>query len=76
MKEKSCRGEETSTGQMNVVKELMGHSDISTTQVFYTQVDRDHEKKAAQVVQKLLENCQNDVRVTYEANFNQIGGNR
>ena len=61
---------------MNVVKELMGHSDISTTQVFYTQVDRDHEKKAAQVVQKLLEKNQNDVQVTYEANSSLIGGNR
>jgi len=55
---------------MNVVKELMGHSHISTTQEFYTQVDRDHEKKAAQVVQELLENGkskkQNDVQVTYK----------
>lgn len=65
---------------MNVVKELMGHSNISTTQEFYTTVDRDHEKKAAQVVQELLENCpngsQNDVSVTYEANLSQIGGNQ
>jgi len=55
---------------MNVVKELMGHSHISTTQEFYTQVDRDHEKKAAQVVQQMLENHQgnkqNDVQVTYK----------
>ena len=41
---------------MNVVKELMGHSNISTTQEFYLTVDRGREKKAAQVVQKLLEN--------------------
>jgi integrase len=61
---------------MNVVKELMGHSNISTTQEFYLAVDRDHEKKAAQVVQKLLENNQNDVQVTYEADYNKIGGNR
>lgn len=54
---------------MNVVKELMGHSDISTTQEFYTQVDRDHEKKAAQVVQQLLDMNKNDVQVTYEANL-------
>lgn len=66
---------------MNVVKELMGHSDISTTQKFYTTVDRDHELKAAQVVQRLLENGQrekqekqSDVKVTYKANFSQIGG--
>lgn len=68
---------------MNVVKELMGHSDISTTQEFYTTVDRDHELKAAQVVQSLLENGQqekqgkqSDVKLTYEANFSQIGGNQ
>jgi len=61
---------------MNVVKELMGHSNIATTQEFYTTVDRDHEKKAAQVVQRLLEKNQSDVQVTYEANFGQIGGNQ
>jgi len=58
---------------MNVVKELMGHSNVATTQEFYTTVDRDHEKKAAQVVQTLLEQSQNDVRVTYEADLSQIG---
>ncbi len=64
---------------MNVVKELMGHSKITTTQEFYTTVDRDHELKAAQSVQKILENGQreergekSDVKVTYEANFGQI----
>ncbi len=68
---------------MNVVRELMGHSDIATTQEFYTTVDRDHELKAAKVVQRLLENGQqqkqkkkSDVKVTYEANFSPIGGNR
>jgi len=35
---------------MNVVKELMGHSSISTTAHFYTTVDRDHQKKAARAV--------------------------
>lgn len=58
---------------MNVVKELMGHSNIATTQEFYTTVDRDHEKKAAQVVQMLLEKSKNDVNVTYEADLSQIG---
>lgn len=58
---------------MNVVKELMGHSNIATTQEFYTTVDRDHEKKAAQVVQRLLEQSKSDVRMTYEADFDQIG---
>ena len=64
---------------MNVVKELMGHSNISTTAEFYNQVDRDHEKKAAQVVQALLENHQgdkqSDVKVTYEADLRRIGAN-
>jgi len=46
---------------MNVVKELMGHSNISTTAEFYNQVDRDHEKKAAEVVQKLLDRNKSDV---------------
>jgi len=59
---------------MNVVKELMGHSNIATTQEFYTTVDRDHEKKAAEVVQRLLEKSQSDVQVTYEAEISQIGG--
>ena len=58
---------------MNVVKELMGHSNIATTQEFYTTVDRDHEKKAAQVVQRLLEQSKSDVKVTYEADLSQIG---
>ena len=40
---------------MNVVKELMGHSNISTTAEFYNQVDRDHELKAARVIQRLLD---------------------
>lgn len=48
---------------MNVVKELMGHSDIATTQKYYTQVDSDHEAKAARVIQELLEK---DVSRTYE----------
>jgi integrase len=40
---------------MNVVKELMGHSNIATTAEFYNQVDRDHEMKVARVIQGLLE---------------------
>jgi len=54
----------------------MGHSNISTTADFYNQVDRDHEKKAADVVQWLLENSQNDVSVTYEGEISKIGGNK
>jgi integrase len=58
---------------MNVVKEFMGHSSIATTQEFYSTVDRDHEKKAAESVQRLLETGfpaeQSDVQVTYEGNL-------
>ena len=61
---------------MNVVKELMGHSNISTTAEFYNTVDRDHEKKAAKVVQQLLDTNKNDVKVTYESKTSQIGGNK
>jgi integrase len=59
---------------MNVVKELLGHSSISTTAEFYSTVDRDHEKKAARVVQELLDRNKNDVSVTYETENRQIGG--
>jgi len=60
---------------MNVVKELMGHSDISTTQRYYTQVDSDHEAKAAQVIQQLLEaeSKTSDVNLTYEPVSGRIG---
>ncbi|KKL22927.1 hypothetical protein LCGC14_2430500, partial [marine sediment metagenome] len=53
---------------MNVVKELMGHSNISTTAEFYSTVDEDHERKAAMAIQKLLDR-KSDVSVTYEANI-------
>ncbi|UCG49530.1 MAG: hypothetical protein JSU94_07060 [Phycisphaerales bacterium] len=33
----------------------MGHSNVQTTMEFYNQVDRDHEKKAARIIQNLLE---------------------
>ena len=59
---------------MNVIKEFLGHSNISTTQEFYLKVDRDHEKKAAQVVQQLLDTNKNDVKVTYEGEISRIGG--
>lgn len=52
---KSCGQNWADHLPMNVVKELMGHSSIATTQEFYTQVDRDHELKAARVIQQLLE---------------------
>lgn len=66
---------------MNVVKELMGHSNITTTQEFYTQVDADYEAKAARVIQQLLETSQksngsekSDARLTPEALFSKKEG--
>jgi len=39
---------------MNVTKELMGHSNITTTAKFYSTVDEDHQRKAARVIDELL----------------------
>jgi len=54
---------------MNVVKELMSHSNISTAAEFYSTVDRDREKKAAEAVQQLLDRNNSNVQVTYEADL-------
>ncbi|MHC4530988.1 MAG: hypothetical protein ACYSXD_05430, partial [Planctomycetota bacterium] len=63
---------------IKVVKELMGHSSIDTTQKFYTQVDAEHRAKAAAVLDELLasdvavqtkEAEKTDVRQTYEVDF-------
>jgi len=63
---------------MNVVKELMGHSKAETTLEYYNQVDRDHEKKAARVIQKLLESAgetkKTDARMTPEVVSRRNGG--
>ncbi len=40
----------------------MGHSNTATTAEFYNQVDADHEAKAAEVIQGLIENANNKVR--------------
>ena len=56
---------------MNVVKELMDHSKAETTLEYYNQVDKDHEKKAAKVEQRLIEKAQKskktDVKLTYKS---------
>ncbi len=39
---------------MNVVKELMGHADISTTAEFYTMVGEEHEAKAQWVTEAMI----------------------
>ncbi len=63
---------------MNVVKELMGHSKAETTLEYYNQVDKDHEQKAARVIQKLLERVdesnKTDARLTPEQISRQNGG--
>lgn len=78
---KSCGQNWADHLPMNVVKELMGHSSIATTQEFYTQVDSDHEAKAARVIQQLLEGAESrnksnktDARVTPGPLSGQIGG--
>ena len=76
---KSCGQNWADNLPMNVVKELMGHSNIATTQEFYTQVDSDHEAKAARVIQELLESADSnktDARLTPGAIFGQIGGKK
>ena len=59
----------------------MGHSNVSTTEEFYTQVDKHHEAKAARVIQSLIDsgNCSNrsektDARMTPEHISHRIGG--
>ena len=52
---KSCGQNWADNLPMNVVKELMGHSNISTTAEFYNKVDAHHEKKAADVLERLFE---------------------
>ncbi len=67
---KSCGQNWADHLPMSVVKELMGHSKVETTLEYYNQVDKDHEEKAARVVQKLIEAAQEskktDVKMTYK----------
>jgi integrase len=75
---KSCGQNWADHLPMNVVKELMGHSKAETTLEYYSQVDKDHEQKAARVIQKLLESVdeskKTDARLTPGAVFHQNGG--
>ena len=52
---KCCGGNWAERLPMHVVKELMGHSTIATTQEFYLQVDDDHRAKAAESIQEMIE---------------------
>ena len=55
---KSCIQNWANELPMNVTKELAGHSSISTTSKYYTQVDSYHRAKAATTIDNLLaENC-------------------
>lgn len=49
---------------MNVVKELAGHSDIETTNRFYSTVDEEHLKAAAKIGDELLTT---DLKLTFSA---------
>jgi len=80
---KSCGQNWADYLPMNVVKELMGHSDIATTAEFYNQVDADHEAKAASVFQRLIDDAdaranskKTDVRMTPEAISHRNGGDK
>jgi len=81
---KSCGQNWANYLPINVVKELMGHSSISTTQKFYSQVDGDHRAKAAQVMDSLVsgtdvgpnEAKKTDARLTPEADLEQNCGRR
>ena len=77
---KSCGQNWADHLPMNVVKELMGHSSIATNQEFYTQVDEDHEAKAARVVQELIDSVgegvksgKTDAPLTPEPDYGQKG---
>jgi hypothetical protein len=59
---------------MNVVKELMGHSKAETTLEYYNQVDKDHEKKAAGVVQKLLASVNQSIKTDARGSFTSRWG--
>jgi len=59
---KCCIQNWANTLPMNVVKELAGHSDIETTNRFYSTVDETHMKAAAQLGDDLLKT---DLKLTF-----------
>ena len=50
---KSCGQNWADHLPMNVVRELMGHADISTTAEFYSTVSQEHETKAQWVIEAI-----------------------
>jgi len=56
---KSCCQNWADRLPIHVVKELMGHSSIVTTQTYYTQVDPEQELRAAKVIEEMLAEAEN-----------------
>ena len=78
---KSCGQNWADNLPMNVVKELMGRSKVEKTLEFYNQIDAQHEEKAANVIQRLIEGAgkgnnsdKTDAKMTPEPISRQIGG--
>lgn len=72
---KSCGQNWADNLPMNVVKELMGHADISTTAEFYSTVSEEHEAKAQWVIEALTMGGtgeKSDAKVTPEAKTGRI----
>jgi len=73
---KSCGQNWADHLPMNVVKELTGHSKAETTLEYYNQVDKDHEEKAARVVQEMIESARKskktDVKLMYKLSLIHI----
>ena len=65
---KSCAQNWANHLPMNVVKELMGHADISTTAKFYGTVSREHEMQVRRVSEAVTSGkarTKSDVRLTF-----------
>lgn len=66
---KSCGQNWADYLPMDLVMELMGHSKAETTLEYYSQVDKDHEKKAARVLQDMLEREKRSPETDARRNF-------
>lgn len=72
---KSCGQNWANHLPMNVVKELMGHADISTTTEFYTTVTNEQEIQAQWVIESITVGAnrkKTDARVTPEPKISPI----
>ncbi len=52
---KSCGQNWANHLPIHVTMKLMGHSSVTTTQMFYSQVEPHHHIQAAEAIQKLVE---------------------